>query len=342
MNWGRTIGQLGFTAAEGRSVKPMPKWVLDIVPKPDWKINTLKPGDPDVERDTIPAIKKIVADTLYQTAKLAAKLKGSTLEESTRNVWQFVYGHVKYVPDDEKQPIPEKRHEQLRTPSHTIHTAKGDCDCMVILISSLLMNMAIMHSLRIMKQHSRFDSWGHIYVVVKNGSSEIILDCVTDDYNYEAPHVQHKDFTMALQRLNGLQSLSGLGDCNNNATASGNGTAPKTETPNSKRYPVWERAEQFRQRELIITEHFLKANAIAFTVVDDETKFGYMVGKTFAPAVITADQAAHLMKPEVQNPPAPVTEPKAVKKNGKLLWLGLGVAAGVAAACALSSSKKAA
>jgi hypothetical protein len=318
---GQGVG-LGFTPAAQRSVKPMPSWVLAIVPKPDYKVDTLKEGTPDVERDTIPAIKNIIATTLQQTKKLADKLKGRNVEESTRNVWNFVAAHVKYVADSDD-------HEELRTPSQTIWSGKGDCDCMTILISSLLLNMAILHSLRIMKQHSKNDSWGHIYVIVpKNfplpkgaGGGHITVDCVTHSYNHEPAHVEHKDFPMSLHSLKGLKALSGTDDnaCNKK---------------NSQSYKYYARTQQFIDQGKVITERFLLENKIPFSVVDDGNRYGFIVGKTFVPPVISQQQAAMLMLPEIQNPPVDVVpDPAPVSDTTKtickcLLWIAGGAAVG--------------
>lgn len=300
-----------MTPAAQRSVKPMPQWALALVPKPTWKVTTNKAGEPDVEKDTIPQIKKIVHSTLHQTRKLAAKLKANTLEESTHNVWKFVFDHIKYVPDANGD-------EELREPSHTIHAAKGDCDCMTILISSLLLNMQIAHRLRIMKQHNKTDDWGHIYIVVPKSTGHITIDCVAHAYNYEAPHVQHKDFTMST--LGALKTLSGTDDkkCN------GKGTRPKQ----------YARTQQFRDRGMVITEEFLLQNKIPFTVVDDGERYGFVVGRTFVPPVITKEQAAMLMLPEIQNPPEDVPQdpeqPTFIpNKWGKCLLWALGGAAAV-------------
>jgi hypothetical protein len=41
---------------------------------------------------------------------------------------------------------------------------------------------------------------------VKNGNREIIIDCVTDKFDYEVPYSEKKDYPMDLQYLNGFDS----------------------------------------------------------------------------------------------------------------------------------------
>lgn len=88
----------------------------------------------------------------------------------------------------------------------------------------------------------------------------------------------------------------------------------------------FERAQQYRDRGLVITEEFLTTNKIPFTIEDGEV-FGYRVGTRLEPAVITPDQAQMLLDPAVYNPaqaPAPQVD---VKKSRNLLWWIVGSAA---------------
>ncbi|NLR82252.1 hypothetical protein [Chitinophaga eiseniae] len=149
--------------------------------------------------DTLVFMKKIIPATLYQTARIAEVLKGRSVQDSCRNIWQFVYRHIDYKKDKEG-------FEQVRSPSRVwMDRAEGvDCDCYTTFISSILCNLHIPHKLRITKYS--YDHFQHIYPVVPQKRGHIIIDCVTDFFNYEVPFSEKKDFNMELQYLNGLDA----------------------------------------------------------------------------------------------------------------------------------------
>lgn len=316
----RKLAGLGYTPAGERSVTPVPSWALGLVPKPSGTNETIK-DEEDTEADTIPLIVSKIRRTLHHTKKLAQRLKGKDLRSTAQNDFNFIFKHIKYVEDEPGQ-------EQVRSPRRLIHEGKGDCDCFTVTLSSLLINQRIPHFLRIMKQNAG-DEWSHIYIVVpKSGrvdkkltdrSEYIVVDCVTHKFDYEAPQVQHKDFPMA------LQSLDGIGEADACKTGAGS-------------FQYYERAQQYRDRGLVITEEFLQANKIPYTVEDGKV-FGYRVGVTLVPAVITPDQAQTLLNPAVYNPaePEPSNEGEARKKNYNALWWLLG---GAAVVYAFTGTKK--
>lgn len=152
--------------------------------------------------DTIALMKKIVADTLPQTKRIAQVLKGSTRLQTASNVWDFLYNHVQYTKDN---PL----REQLRTPLRTWHDRRRgvDCDCYSIFISSVLTNLGVPHFFRVAGYHG--GDYQHVYVVVPDGSRQIIIDPVMDEFNKEQPYTSKKDFNMKVTMLNGLA----LGAC---------------------------------------------------------------------------------------------------------------------------------
>ena len=155
---------------------------------------------------TVAFIPKVVSETLDQTKKLSQLLKGASTQETCSNIWHFVYGHIAYTKDDEG-------FEQIRSPARAWHDRKKgvDCDCYSVFISSILTNIQIPHILRITKYHR--DYFQHIYPVVLLDGKQIIMDCVTDKFNYEVPYTEKKDYPMDLQYLNGFDDdgMSELG-----------------------------------------------------------------------------------------------------------------------------------
>ena len=153
---------------------------------------------------TVAFIPKVVNETLDQTKPIAQLLKGKTTYETCSNIWHFVYQHIAYKKDQEG-------YEQIRSPARAWHDRrKGvDCDCYSVFISSILTNVHVPHILRITKYHR--DYFQHIYPVVLSGGKEIVMDCVTDQFNYEVPYSEKKDYPMDLQYLSGVED-DGMGE----------------------------------------------------------------------------------------------------------------------------------
>jgi hypothetical protein len=153
---------------------------------------------------TVAFIPKVVNETLDQTKRIAQLLKGKTTYETCLNIWHFVYQHIAYRKDQEG-------YEQIRSPARAWHDRKKgvDCDCYSVFISSILTNVHVPHILRITKYHR--DYFQHIYPVVLSGGKEIVMDCVTDQFNYEVPYSEKKDYPMDLQYLSGFED-DGMGE----------------------------------------------------------------------------------------------------------------------------------
>lgn len=156
--------------------------------------------------DTVAFIPKVVKKTLDQTKGIASVLKGKNDYETCRNIWHFVYSHIAYRKDKDG-------YEQIRSPARAWHDRKAgvDCDCYTTFISSILTNLGIKHKLRITKYHR--DYFQHIYPIAElSNNRQVVIDCVTDKFDYEVPFSEKKDYSMDLQYLNGIGSLDGYGD----------------------------------------------------------------------------------------------------------------------------------
>ncbi len=153
--------------------------------------------------DTVTFIPKVVHSTLQHTQKLAVQLKAATVQETCGNIWQFVYNHIAYKKDKDG-------YEQIRSPARAWadRFSGVDCDCYSVFISSILTNLHIPHTLRITKYQR--DYFQHIYPIVPTKNGYITIDCVTDQFNYEVPYSEKKDYPMDLQYLNGLDNVPAL------------------------------------------------------------------------------------------------------------------------------------
>jgi hypothetical protein len=152
---------------------------------------------------TVDFIPKVVHSTLAHTENIAAYLKANDIYTTCKNIWDFVYEHINYKKDTEG-------YEQIRSPARAWHDREQgvDCDCYSVFISSILTNLGIPHTLRITKYHK--DYFQHIYPIVPTNTGYITIDCVTDQFNYEVPFSEKKDYPMDLQYLNGLDNIPAL------------------------------------------------------------------------------------------------------------------------------------
>lgn len=319
-NASRHIAQgLGFSPAASRTTTPVPAWALALVPKPDKKTVVLKAGNEDVETDTIPAIKRIVRETLSQTKRLAVRLKGTSLEQTLRNYTNFILQHIRYVKDAAGK-------EQLREPARTIYDGKGDCDCFAILLSSLLTNAKIAHQFKTIKQNGN-TGWSHIYVVVpKPGGGYYTLDPVTNQFDTEPSFTKDKTYPMALERLSGLGA---------EAEAAARPCRPRTLASLEFFVPT----KQVLNADLVPTREFLIDEKIPFVENGSTVTLATPKGALTVPSIITPAQADVVKQVATVTPET--NQPAVEQKKAGFGWL-FGLLVGGAFLSTLSDPKKAA
>lgn len=203
--------------------------IFDRAYKPDWEISsgqrTIRTdGDkydflfPKAEvkdrvvmdngevKDTLKVIESVVLESLHETRKLADLLKQTTLEDTLREIWNFLYYNIQYKLD--KQGT-----EELRRPARAWHDRISgiDCDCFSIFCSSILCNLGIPHRFRVTRYSQ--PHWQHIYVIVPKANEKdyFTVDAVLGQFNYEKPYTQKMDYAMSLQGIK-IAVLSGVED----------------------------------------------------------------------------------------------------------------------------------
>lgn len=209
MNPIKYLNGIGLVATGKRTLKPGYEYDRYFSPpKREDKYLTYT-GTTD---DTIEFMADIIKNTLADTKQIAQVLKGKTLNDTLRNVFNFIFGHIQYKPDDPTT-------EELRRPSRVWADRQSgvDCDCYSILIGSILSNLNIPFSLRMVKINGRA-YFQHVYVVVpKDGTRSAIdkkggyytVDPVLDTYNEEHPFTHKYDlFMQPIKYLNGVPSIS--------------------------------------------------------------------------------------------------------------------------------------
>ena len=185
-------------ADRNRTVKDGSKYDA-LLPKATMLDTTVKRGAEVI--DTVKFIPKAAWKTKWQTEKIAPLLKGKNTHDTCRNIWNFLYQHVRYFKDEEGR-------EQIRSPRRLwADRFRGvDCDCFTTTICTLLLNCGV-HPKHIRLRITKYktDRFQHIYPIVLTGDGTYItIDCVVNQFNYEEPYTQKEDYNMDLEFLDGI------------------------------------------------------------------------------------------------------------------------------------------
>ena len=160
--------------------------------------------------DTVSYIRKVIESKNHQTRKLAKRLKSATLEDTCRNIWEFCYYYIQYELDTPGV-------EEVETPNRIWANGETDCDGYATLIGCILTNLQIPFKIRVTAYKG---SWQHVYITVpidgklkgkldqdRNRKSYIVIDPVTDYYNFEVRYSKNFDTAMDLRALDGLADV---------------------------------------------------------------------------------------------------------------------------------------
>lgn len=178
-----------------------------LLPAPTWSDEVVKRNG--TVTDTVHEMGKLIRRYAWQTEKLAPKLKGRNTYETCRNIWNFLYEHIKYKEDDDGK-------EQLRTPalSWAVRLTRGiDCDDFTLFAGCLMYNLKLNIPFYIrIARYPKKDYFQHVYPVIPlKDHKYITLDAVLDEYDSEKPTAETKDFLiMNTSNLNGID-ISVLG-----------------------------------------------------------------------------------------------------------------------------------
>jgi len=165
---------------------------------PRVSCNTTPLGDGDTYY-TVDRMKEWIEKFRHQTAKLALRFEGQTVEETVNNIYNFLYTHVQYEADGSLQ--------QLRSPACTWKQRKQGVDCKSysVFASSILSNLGIIHAIRQVRQPYFFpEEFTHVYVVVPKDQSQkeftsnaptFVLDA-TKHENVEVNYLEKVDLPM--------------------------------------------------------------------------------------------------------------------------------------------------
>ena len=180
------LGSLDLTATAKRTIRPLSDYATLIPPCTELRHEDAISMSSATPMQTVMFMNKVIRQTTIDTARLAQSLRTSSLRKTLQNIWNFVYQHIQYVPDSAVM-------EQVRRPLRTLYDQNGDCDCYATLIGSILTNLGIPFSLRIAKYNGR-SYFQHVYVVVRDGDKELVVDPVVDRCFYEKKPSEKMDF----------------------------------------------------------------------------------------------------------------------------------------------------
>ncbi|HRE97741.1 MAG TPA: hypothetical protein PK637_13310 [Flavobacteriales bacterium] len=175
-------------------------WQFDhLFPKALFTETTVKKNA--LVEDTVRFIPEVIAKTRWQVKRYVdQELKYLSLFDACEKLWHFIKDHIRYKKD-------ETGKEQVRSPRRLWGEKTGDCDCFTVFIGACLSLLSELKNKKgsIMLRITKYgkDHFQHIYpVVITEEGKQIILDCVVEDFNYEEPYTEKKDFQLDINTLN--------------------------------------------------------------------------------------------------------------------------------------------
>ncbi|MCQ2232071.1 MAG: transglutaminase-like domain-containing protein [Paludibacteraceae bacterium] len=181
-----SLDGVGYTPTLTRNIRSLSNYG-SVIPR----YTNNKHTDPILIENVTPEqtasfIRKMAKSCAWQTKELSKRLKRNTVKETVRSVFDFVFNHIEYVRDSEKN-------EQVRSPLRTLEEQKGDCDCFSLLIASIFENLNIPYIIRI-AEYDHKGYFQHVYVIAMQNGQELPCDPVTDYCFYQKPFTNKKDF----------------------------------------------------------------------------------------------------------------------------------------------------
>lgn len=171
-----------------------------LIPKPNSKKVLSKPnGDTG---DIMHQVLSVYSRSGDQLQKLAPYLRSGNVEQTCRNIWEFVKQNIAYQVDPPGV-------QWVKTPARTWADKVCDCKSYSIFIAACLKALGIKGAFRFVSFVENDPTPTHVYVVVKNNGREIIIDDVLPSFNEEKPYQHKQDYTMS-----DVYTLSGIGEVN--------------------------------------------------------------------------------------------------------------------------------
>lgn len=176
-----------------------------IPPYQGQEISLDKESDNSTTYDTLQYMDQWATKYAYQMKQVAPRLKGRNLKETVAKIYQFLYSHFQYKLDGSLQ--------NLYSPSAAWKFRKQGFDCKTysILASTILRNLNIPHTFRMVQQAGIMPGeWSHVYVIVPENNTHYVIDATTHS-NKEVSFTKKHDYSMIHRGLASPNPYGALG-----------------------------------------------------------------------------------------------------------------------------------
>lgn len=176
-----------------------------IPPYQGHEISFDKESDNSTTYDTLKYMDRWATKYEHQMKAVAPRLKGRDLKETVAKIYQFLYSHFQYKLDGSLQ--------NLYSPSAAWKFRKQGFDCKTysILASTILRNLNIPHTFRMVQQAGIMPGeWSHVYVIVPENNTHYVIDATTHS-NKEVSFTKKHDYSMIHRGLASPNPYGALG-----------------------------------------------------------------------------------------------------------------------------------
>lgn len=122
----------------------------------------------------------------YVDQEAAQCLTGATDYATLRNVWEFVKSNLKYKADS-------RGREVVKSPAALFEIGRGDCKSFSIAVAALLRALGFDGIRYRFAAYDKGQEVTHVYVVVKSGGKDVILDAVHTRFDEQVKYAFKRD-----------------------------------------------------------------------------------------------------------------------------------------------------
>jgi len=174
-----------------------------------YKTQLIKPPRRQDDQDRYPegTTRDIIETVLYGDGKsawytkdFAPTLKGRTVKDTCKNVWEFVKTQIPYVLD----PVGE---QNIKSPGRLWADKAGDCKSFSVFTASCLKTLGIPYGYRFASYSKTDPTPTHVYVYVPplDGGGFLLDSVWTGPFNTQKPYTYKQDKLMS-----GIAGIAGV------------------------------------------------------------------------------------------------------------------------------------
>ncbi len=152
-----------------------------------------------VTRDIIAEVLDTYKQSIGMLDAFAQHLKGSTVEQTCKNIYSFWKSNIRYKVDPEGV-------QWAKTPAAVWHSKFCDCKSFSIAIATCLQALGMEFIIRFASYGSNTTVPTHVYVVALHQGYEIIIDCVWHKFNTQKQFTKNWDYmSTKIYRIAGFE-----------------------------------------------------------------------------------------------------------------------------------------